>query len=73
MKQNEEDKARIDRAEARKAKPQSHVAMDIGKRSAKHIAELDKEIHRAMMKLVTEEIDVAEIYSPDMAEMYGRV
>ena len=33
-------------------------------RVQKHTAKNDREIHTAMMKLVAEEIDVAEIYSP---------
>ena len=59
---DEETKSRVERAEAHKQRSQSSLIFD--KNKDRHIAKFHEEMHMAMMKLVAEEIHVAEIYSP---------
>ena len=59
---DEYSKDRIVRADGRKTKSELPVShLDKGPR---HLTKLNREMHTQMMKLVAEDIDVAEIYSP---------
>ena len=56
-------KERIERAEERKKKHEGPISL-VDRSLPRHLSKLSQEMHTQMMKLVAEDIDVAEIYSP---------
>ena len=60
---DEDTNERIERADERKKKHADPISF-VGKSVPRYMSKLNRELHTQMLRLVAEDIDVAEIYSP---------